>query len=152
MFTTNNFENYDLKAPDPLHRLVFLMTLSCHLHGICICSYFIYMYSYFIRMSVVCTRMSSVCHSYVLVCQTYATRMYLYVICMSLVCTRMSSVCHWYVLICHPCVTRMWFCHDTFQTQLTTCSIIWSVWVFVLLQEKRPIKYCLREVNLVFHM
>ena len=66
VFTTNNFENYDLKAPNPLYGLTVLMSFPCHLYVICMRSYFIYMYSYVIRMSLVCTRMSSVCHSYVI--------------------------------------------------------------------------------------
>ena len=75
VFTTNNFENYDLKAPNPLYGLTVLMSFPCHLYVICMRSYFIYMYS-----------MSSVCHSYVPVCHPYVTRMYSYAIRMSLVC------------------------------------------------------------------
>ena len=37
------------------------MSFACHLHVICMRSYFLYMYSLVIRMSVVCTRMSLVC-------------------------------------------------------------------------------------------
>ena len=103
------------------------MSFACHLHVVCMPSYFFYMYSYVIRMSVVCPLMSSVCHSYVLVCHPCVTHMYSYVTRMSLVCTRMSSVCHSYVipmslvctrmssvyhsyvLVCHPYVTRMYW-------------------------------------------
>ena len=89
VFTTNNFENYDLKAPDLLCGLIFLMSFACQSCVTRMCLYFIYMYMYGIHMSLVCTRMSSVYHSYVLVCDG-----------MSLVCTRMSSVYHSYVLVC----------------------------------------------------
>ena len=77
-----NFENYDLKAPNPLYGLIFFLSFSCHLHAICMRSYFIYMYWYVIRIYSYVIRMSLVC------------------IRMSLVCTRMSSVCHsyWYVI------------------------------------------------------
>ena len=114
-FTTNNFENFDLKTPNLLYSLIFLMSFACHSDVICMRSYFTYIYSYAIRMSLVCipmslacTRTSSVCHSYVLICHPYVTRMYSYVIRMSLVCTRMSSVCHLYVLVRHAYVTRMY--------------------------------------------
>ena len=96
VFTTNNFENYGLKAPDPLYGLIFLM------------SYVSRIYSYVICMSFVCTRLSSICHSYVLVCHPYVTRMHSYVIRMSLVCTPMSSICHSNVLACHSYVARMY--------------------------------------------
>ena len=78
VFTPNNFENYDLKAPNPLYGLTVLMSFPCHLYVICMRSYFMY----------ICTQ-----------CHPYVTRMYLYVIRMSLVCTRMSSVCHSYVIL-----------------------------------------------------
>ena len=33
------------------------------------------------------------------------------------------------------------------------CSILWSVWVFfAFLEKRRPEKYCLLEVNLVYHI
>ena len=70
------------------------MSFACHLHVICMRSYFIYIYSYVIHMSLVCTRMLSVCHSYVLEYHPYVTRTYSYVIRMSLVCTRMPFACH----------------------------------------------------------
>ena len=101
VFPTNNFENYDLKAPGLFYAFIFLMSFTRHPHVICMRLYFTYMYAYAIRMSAVCTRMSPVCHLYVvvcngmsLVCHLYVTRMYSYVIRMSLVCTGMSSVCH----------------------------------------------------------
>ena len=84
------------------------MSFGCHLHVVCMRSYFIYMYSYVIRMSVVCPLMSSVCHSYVLVCHPCVTHIYSYVTPMSLECTRMSSVYHSYVLVRHPYVTRVY--------------------------------------------
>ena len=114
VFTTTNFENYDLKVQNPLCSL-FLMSFACHSYAICMsvvctcmshvcqpyvtrmCSYLIYLYSYAILMSLACTRM-----------YPYVNRMYSYVIRMSLVCTRLSSVCHSYVLVCHPCVTRIY--------------------------------------------
>ena len=74
VFTTNNFENYDLKARDPLYGFIFIMPFACHSHVICMRLGFIYMYAYSIRMSLVCTRMLSVCHSYVLPCHPYVTR------------------------------------------------------------------------------
>ena len=79
-------ENYDLKVPNLLYDLTFIMSFVCHLHIICMRSYFTYMHSYVIRMSVLCTRMSSICHLYVPVCHRYVTRMYSYVIRMSLPC------------------------------------------------------------------
>ena len=75
-----------LRFKGPKSFIRFNISFACHLHVICISSYFIYMYSYAIRMSVVCARMSSVSHSHVLVCHPYVTRMYWYVIRMSLVC------------------------------------------------------------------
>ena len=54
------------------------MSFACHLHFICIYSYFFYMFSYVIRISVVRTRMSCVCHSYVLVYHSYVTRLWFY--------------------------------------------------------------------------
>ena len=78
IFTTNNFEIYDLKGPNPLYDLIFLMSLSCCLYGISMRSYFIYMYLYVIRFSVVCTRTSFACHSYVLLCHPYVTRIWFY--------------------------------------------------------------------------
>ena len=126
VFTANNFENYDLKAQNPLYGLIFLMSFACHLDVICMRSYLslctlmspvchsfvlVYhpyvprMYSYTIHMSLVCTRVPSVCHSYVRVCHPYFYRMYPYV-------TRMSSVCHSYVLVCHLYVTRMWLYNE----------------------------------------
>ena len=71
----------------------FNISFACHLHVICIRSYFIYMYSYAIRMSVVSTRMSPVCHSYVIVCHPYVTGMYSYVSRMYSSVIRMSLVC-----------------------------------------------------------
>ena len=103
VFATNNVENYDLKASTPLNGLIFLMLSSCHSHGICMRSYFIYMYS-----------LQFVCEPYVLVSHLYVTRMYFYVMVRhshSFLChpyvTRMSSVCHPYVLVCHSYVIRM---------------------------------------------
>ena len=55
----------DLKAPNPLCSLVFLMSFACQSYVLLCHSYVIRLYSYVIRMSLVCTRMSSVCHSYV---------------------------------------------------------------------------------------
>ena len=137
VFTTNSFENYDIKAPDPLYSLIFLMPFSSHSYAICVSfvctrmllvchSYVTHMYSCVIRMShlcarilSICTRMSFACHSYVLVCYLYVTRKYSYVmachshvlVCdgISLVCTRISSVCYLNVLACHPCVTGMYW-------------------------------------------
>ena len=51
MSTINKYENYDSKAPNPLYRLIFQMSVACHSYAIC--------------MPIVCTRMSHVCHSYV---------------------------------------------------------------------------------------
>ena len=114
VFTTTNFENYDLKVQNPLCSL-FLMSFACHSYAICmsvVCTcmshvcqpYVTALYSYVSRMSLVCVRIWSIythmpylCHSHVLVC-----------IRMSIVCTRMSSVCHLYALVCHPYVTRMY--------------------------------------------
>ena len=87
-------ENYNLKAPELLYGLIFIMPFAYHSHVICMHQFFIYMYSYAIRMS--------------LVCHSYVTCMYSCVIRMSLVCTRMLSVCYSYVLICHPYFTRMY--------------------------------------------
>ena len=99
---------YDLKAPYFLQDLIFLMSFACHLHAICIRSYFIYMYSYVIRMSLICARMSSVfthmCPyviSMSLVYHPYATRVYSFII-------RISVVCQSYVIVCHPNVSRMY--------------------------------------------
>ena len=124
VFTTNIFEKYDLKAPDLLYNLIFLMSFACHLYALVfypyvhVCHWYVsrmysyvisvchsshkclYVmvchsyYSYVIRMSLVSTRMSSVCQLYAVVCQSYITCMYQYAIRMSLVCTPMSSVCH----------------------------------------------------------
>ena len=76
VFTTNNFENYNLKVPNPLYGLIFL----CHLHVIC--------------MLFVCTHILSICTH-----MSYVSRMYAYVIRMSLICARMSSICHSYILL-----------------------------------------------------
>ena len=136
-YQKNNVKNYDLKPPDPLYSLIFLMLFACDSYAVrmsFVCQSYALVYpsytirmslvctrilsvchsyvSYVTRVSLVCTRMSFVCHSYVLACHPYVTRMYLYVIRMSLVCTRMSSVCHSYVLVCHLYVTRMWFYHE----------------------------------------
>ena len=53
VFDTNNFENYNLKATDPLYSLIFIMLFACHLHVICMHLCFIYMYLYAICMSLV---------------------------------------------------------------------------------------------------
>ena len=126
VFTSNNFENYGLKALNPLYSLTFLMSLACHSHTVCmslVCTrmssvcpshllvchpYVTLMYFYVIRMSLVCIRMSSVCHSHLLVCHLYVTHMYQYVIRISLVCTCMPSVCHSYILVCYLYVTSMY--------------------------------------------
>ena len=105
--TTNNVENYNLKVPNLLYCLTFLMSFVCH--------------SYAIRMSIACTRMclvyysgatrmSFVCHSYVLIyyLDVLLCHLYSYVIRISLVCTRMSSVCHSYVLVYHQYITRIY--------------------------------------------
>ena len=146
VFTTNNFENYDLYYD--LYSLIFLISFACHSHVIRMRLCFTYTYAYpirisfvwqsyvvvchpyatrmyssVIRMSPVCTRLSSVCHSYVLVCHPhvlvchpYVTCMYSYVIRVSLVCTRTSFVCHSYVLVFHPYVTLLWFYYEPYQT------------------------------------
>ena len=105
-------KNNDMKAPNPLYNLIFLMSFSCQSYVLVYHSYVTRMssvcHSYVVRISLVCVRMSSVCHSHVLVCHPYVTRMYSYVIRMSLICNRMSSVCHSYVLICHPYLTRIY--------------------------------------------
>ena len=101
VFLTQIVKINDLKAPNLLYNLIFLISFTCQ-------SYVLVYHSYVTRMSLICTRMSFVCHLYVLVCNPYVTRMYWFVIRMSLVCTRMSSVCHLYVLVCHPYVTRMY--------------------------------------------
>ena len=101
VFLKQIVKNNDLKAPNPLCNLIFLMSFTCK-------SYVLVYHSYVIHRSLVCTRISSVCHLYVLVCNPYVTRMYSHVIRMSIVCTRMSSVCHSYVLVCYPYVTRMY--------------------------------------------
>ena len=95
LFTTYNVEKYNLKVPNPLYSLIFLMSFACH--------------SYDIRMSFVCPSYVMVCHSYLLVFHPYVTTMYSYVMHMLLVCTGMSSVCHYYVLVCHPSVTCMYW-------------------------------------------
>ena len=84
------------------------MLFSCHSHGICIRTYYIYMYSYVIRMSVVCTLMSSVCYLYVLVCNGMSLVLYSYFIRMSLAFIHVSSVCDSYILACYPYITRMY--------------------------------------------
>ena len=41
----------------------------------------------------------------------------------------------------------------SFQTKYKTCSMLWSLWVFLGFPEnRRPNIYCLWEVNLVFYM
>ena len=92
VFLTQIVKINDLKAPNLLCNLIFLMSFTCQ-------SYVLVYHSYVIRMSLICTRMSFVCHLYVLVCNPYVTRMYWFVIRMSLVCTRMSSVCHLFVVL-----------------------------------------------------
>ena len=99
VFTTNNFENYDLYYD--LYSLIFLISFACRSHVIRMRLYFTYTYAHPIRMSFVC-------QSYVLACHSYVTCMYSSVIRMSLICTRMSPVCHLYVLVCYPYVTRMY--------------------------------------------
>ena len=105
MFITNNFGNYDLKAPNPLYGLKLFMPFACHSHVIC--------------MSLVCARMSSVCHSHLLICHPYITGMYLYAILMSLLCTCIPSVFQSYVFVCHPYVTRM---HSYFIHMSLACT------------------------------
>ena len=122
VFLTQIVKNNDLKAPNPLCNLIFLMPFVCQsyvlvYHSYVVLHYYIIrmslvchayvtrMYSYVIRMSLVYTPMSFVCHSCVLVCRWYVTRMYSYVIRMSLVYTQMSFICHSYVLVCHLYVT-----------------------------------------------
>ena len=114
VFTTNNFENYDLYYD--LYSLIFLISFACRSHVIRMRLYFTYTYAHPIRMSFVC-------QSYVLACHSYVTCMYSSVIRMSLICTRMSPVCtrvspvcHLYVLLFHPHVTRLWFYYEPYQT------------------------------------
>ena len=121
VFLTQIVKNNDLKPPNPLYNLIFLMSFASQLYVLVYNSY-VFLHYYIIRMSLVCIPMSSACHLYALLCHSYVTRMYSYVIRVSLVCTRMSFICHsyvlvchlyvtLYVLVCHPCVTRMWFYH-----------------------------------------
>ena len=97
MFLQKQFWKVDLKAPNPLYSLIFLISFSSHSYVIC---------------------MSFVCQSYVLICNSYVIRMLLVCACMSFVCnscvrkssvyTRMPLVCLSYVLVCHPYVTCMY--------------------------------------------
>ena len=111
-------ENYDLKAPNPLYGLIFLMSCACQSNV----NYMACILSIYTRMPFVCQSYVLVrhlyvtsmylyvmlCHLYVLVCHPYVTSMYSYVIRVSLVSTHMPSVCHSHVLVCHLYVTRMW--------------------------------------------
>ena len=85
VFLTQIVKNNDLKPPNPLYNLIFLMSFASQLYVLVYHSYVVLHY-YIIRMSLVCIPMSSACHLYALLCHSYVTRMYSYVIRMSLVC------------------------------------------------------------------
>ena len=134
VFSKNNVENYDLKAPSRLYNLIFLMLfvfcfcvirmshvicmpflwqsyiLICHPQVIRMYSYATCIYSNVIQISLVCTRVSTVYHLFALTCYSYDIQMYLHVSRMPLVCTCMYLVvCHLYVVICISLVFSL--CH-----------------------------------------